>query len=46
MKMDDYLLIKIVDLLEAPEDYLLANNFKEIDSDAYNKRQKAKRKTK
>lgn len=42
--MDDCLLIKNIDLLEAPLDYLLSNGYKEID--ATNKRQKTKRKTK
>lgn len=43
-KMDDCLLIKNIDLLEAPLDYLLSNGYKEID--ATNKRQKTKRKIK
>lgn len=42
--MDDCLLIKNIDLLEAPLDYLLSNGYKE--TDATNKRQKTKRKTK
>ena len=45
MKMGDYLLIKSIDLLEAPEDYLLSNNFKEINSDANNKGRRTKKKT-
>lgn len=43
--MDDCLLIKSIDLLEAPLDYLLSNGYKEIEN-ANNKRQKTKRKTK
>lgn len=44
--MDDYILVKSIDLIEAPEDYLLSNGFKEIESNAYNKRQGNKKQRK
>lgn len=44
MKMDDYLLIKSIDLLEAPEDYLLLNGY--VEYNANNKRRRTKKETK
>ena len=44
MKMDDYLLIKSIDLLEAPEDYLSLNGY--VEYDANNKRRRTKKEAK
>ena len=44
MKMGDYILVKCVTLLEAPEDYLLSNGCIEYNAD--NKRRRTKKETK
>ena len=44
MKMGDYILVKCVTLLEAPEDYLSLNGYVEYNAD--NKRRRTKKETK